>query len=302
MRHDSQIRASVAALNAACASVSSGPSTDPVRKRTAATSAAAILVGMPGVRFTTGSDIRIPAGALRISIGEDGEPTADPIVPQLRTDMWPHWLLEAVDAVPAARSAADEVARLGAVPERDEAALDLALGAELRATMRAITASAFAIDSFYSSVKERSPAHPHAELWRAHRTSRHAQVYETIRYSLKLRNPGAQEIRERIRELFRFRDWAVHPGSQFRDPIVRADVDAGVDWHFVVFRADNAVGAVAKTVSMMDVLVERMLRGSEELRRSHAGARKAMTQVLEAYDEAQLPAFPRTEESEATGS
>jgi hypothetical protein len=266
------------------------------------TSAALILADMPGVRLTTGSDIRIPAGALRISIGEDGKPTMDPIIPQLRTDMWPHWLLEAVDAVPAARSAADEVSRLAAVPERDEAALDLALSAELRATMRAITASAFAVDSFYSSVKARSPAHPHAEAWRAHRTPRHAQVYETIRYSLKLRNPGAREVRERIKKLFQFRDWAVHPGSQFRSPILRADVDSGVDWHFMVFRADNAVGAVAMTVSMMDVLVARMLRGSEELRQSHAGARKAMTQVLEAYDRAHLPAFDRTDESAASGS
>ncbi len=254
---------------------------------------------MPGVRLTMGSDIRIPDGALRISVGEDGRVTADPLVLQLRTDVWPHWLLEAVEAVPAALSAAGEVTRIGADPDRDEAALDLALSAELRATMRAITASAFAVDSFYSAVRSRSPGHPHAEAWREHRTPRHAQVYETIRYSLKLRNPGAGEIRERIRELFRFRDWAVHPGSQFRDPILRADIDSGVDWHFMVFRADNAVGAVAKTVSMMDVLVARMLRGSEELRQSHPGARKAMAQILGAYDEAGLPAFGRANESES---
>lgn len=253
---------------------------------------------MLGVRFTMGSDIRIPEGALRISVGEDGRATAAPITPQLRTDMWPHWLLEAVEAAPAARSAAAEVARIGADPDRDEAALDHALSAELRATMRAITASAFAVDSFYSAVRSRSPGHPHAQAWREHRTPRHAQVYETIRYSLKLRNPGAGEVRERIKELFRFRDWAVHPGSQFRDPILRADIDSGVDWHFMVFRADNAVRAVAKTVSMMDVLVARMLRGSEELRRSHPGARKAMTQVLDVYDEAGLPAFGRTSDSE----
>ena len=65
----------------------------------------------------------------------------------------------------------------------------------------------------------------------------------------------------------------------------------------MVFRADNAVGGVAKTVSMMDALVARMLGGSEELRRGHPGARRAMTQVLDAYDEAGLPAFDRTDES-----
>lgn len=257
---------------------------------------------MPGVRVTTGADLRIPAGALRISIGGQGEPAMDPVVPQLRTDMWPHWLLEAVDAAQVARSAASDVARLGAAAERDEDALDVALSAELRASMRAITASAFAVDAFYASVKARSPAHPHAEKWLVRRTPRHAQVFETIRYHLKLRNPGAHEIRERIRELFRFRDWAVHPGSRFREPILRVDVDAGVDWHFMAFRGDNAVAVVAKTVSMMDVLVARLLRGSDELRQNHRGSRRAMTRVLEAYDRASLPAFQRTADPDASGT
>ena len=132
-----------------------------------------------------------------------------------------HWLFEAVGAAQSARDSAAEVARLAALLDRDEESLDLALGNELRGTMRAITASAFAVDAFYASVKSRSPAHPNQDAWRANRTPRYAQVFETLRYHLKLKAPGASEIRDRVKELFRFRDWAVHPGSRFREPAFR---------------------------------------------------------------------------------
>lgn len=56
------------------------------------------------------------------------------------------------------------------------------------------------------------------------------------------KNAGAKEMRRRIRDVFKFRDWAVHPGSKFRKPIIRPDVD-GLDWHFAVFRGENAVNA-----------------------------------------------------------
>lgn len=248
---------------------------------------------MPGVRLTAGADLRLPAGALRIKVDADGTVSADPVVPQLRTDMWPHWLFEAVGAAQIARDSAAEVAHLAALSDRDEEALDLALGSELRGSMRAITASAFAVDAFYASVKARSPAHPNQNAWRANRTPRYAQVFETLRYHLKLTPPGANEIRDRVKELFRFRDWAVHPGSRFREPVYRSDIGSGVDWHFAVFRGDNGVAAVAKTASMMDALVTALLRGHEELRQNYPTAKRAMTAVLESYDGASLPSFAR---------
>jgi hypothetical protein len=248
---------------------------------------------MPGVRLTAGADLRLPAGALRIKVGADGTVSADPLVPQLRTDMWPQWLLEAVGAAQIARDSAAEVARLAALSDRDEEALDLALGSELRGSMRAITASAFAVDAFYASAKSRSPAHPNQDAWRANQTPRYAQVFETLRYHLKLKPPGANQIRDRVEELFRFRDWAVHPGSRFREPVYRSDIDSGVDWHFAVFRGDNGVAAVANTTSMMDALVATLPRGPEELRQSYPAARRAMTAVLESYDGASLPSFDR---------
>lgn len=255
---------------------------------------------MPGVRLTAGSDLQIPAGALVISIGADGKPQMDPVVPHLRTDMWPYWLEEAIDGAVAAQQHAATVASLRA--QGDEDAVTRAMVQELRGAMRAIAACAFAVDGFYAAVKARAGDHPHQEDWlkpkeSGKRTPRHAQVFETLRYHLKMRNATAVPAKTRIQELFRFRGWAVHPGSRFREPVFRADVDAGVDWHFAVFRAENAVNAVSGTMNLLDVLVALMPRGTRELRGHHPSARRAMNIVFESYDRAGLPAMQRTRDS-----
>lgn len=77
----------------------------------------------------------------------------------------------------------------------------------------------------------------------------------------------------------------------------RVELDVGVDWHFAAFRAENAVNAVAKTVSLMDVFVALLPRGSAELVRHHPSARRAMNRVLDAYEAAGLPTFDRRSDS-----
>lgn len=47
---------------------------------------------MPGVMVIQGMSLRIPAGGLVISIGENGSPGMAPLVPHIRLDLWPTWL------------------------------------------------------------------------------------------------------------------------------------------------------------------------------------------------------------------
>lgn len=251
---------------------------------------------MPGVRVIN-ADFRLPAGAIKIAINEQGrhEVLVDAIVPELRTDLWPYWLMEAVEAAVLAQDHGAAVASICAEDSEDPRITDLLI-LELRVSMRAVTAAAFAVDSFYAAVKVRSPEHPDHRRWRERRTSRESQVFETLRYHLKLNDPGASEIRSRIHQLFEFRGWAVHAASEYRAPVHRSDIDAGVDWHFMAFRAENAVAAVGMAVQMLDVLVAILDRGSEELRRMQPGARRSMNQVIAVYDsagEGVLPPFGR---------
>jgi hypothetical protein len=87
-----------------------------------------------------------------------------------------------------------------------------------------------------------------------------------------------------VQEIFKFRDWAVHPGNRFRNPGYRDDVDVGVDWHFVAFRASNSVAAVGKIVELIDFFVAVLDRGSKELVEWKPHARRAMDQILDAYE------------------
>lgn len=228
-----------------------------------------------------GGDIRL--SNIRIEFGDDGTLTAPSPIVHLRTDMWPHWLAEAVSAAIAAAEIAP-----GTTPElreSDPEEMRRLLEAELRASIRALASAAFTIDAFYSSVKARSPEHPQQAMWDEKGTPRRKRVAETLRHHLCVRkNVEAKELSHRVREIFRFRDWAVHPGSLYREPIYRPDVDAGVEWHFAVFRAANAVAGVSKIVALLDFMVGKLDRGSEELAKWKPPARKAMNQILDGYE------------------
>jgi hypothetical protein len=233
---------------------------------------------MPGIMVTDGGDLQISGLQINFETGE-----IPPVTMHLRTDMWPYWLAEAVSAAIAAAEIAPTITP--ALVAADSAEAGRLMVAELRASMRALTSSAFAIDAFYASVKGRSPVHPEQTVWDEKGTARHKQVAATLRYHLQVTdNDASSELSKRVKEMFRFRDWAVHPGSHFKEPVYREDVDAGVDWHFMAFRASNAVASVAKTVQLLDHMVRVLDRGSEEVVKWKLGARKAMNRVLEEYE------------------
>ncbi|WP_157172748.1 hypothetical protein [Nocardia exalbida] len=95
--------------------------------------------------------------------------------------------------------------------------------------------------------------------------------------------------------MFTIRDAAVHPGSEFKVPVYRPDVDASVDWHFGVFTANNAVACVAMIVQLIDQFEPRLQRGSDELAAFRSKVRPAMDRVLDQYEAVDgLPAIGRT--------
>ncbi|MFD1504287.1 hypothetical protein FE374_04385 [Georgenia yuyongxinii] len=255
---------------------------------------------MPGIMLPRGAQLRLAPGSLGFRMTDDGQVEVDPVSPELRVEMWPHWLHESVDGAIAvldvrAAIAAELGALAGPTPPTDEQGLQDLLDAELRASMRTISAAAFAVDAFYASVQARSPDHPHRETWRTprangRRTSRHTIVFETLRYHLKVRPAAVPEYRRRISDLFRFRGWAVHADANFRPAVERPDLNRGVDWHYVAFSADNAVAVVGGTLQMLSALVDVFGRGSEEMRAWQPHAREALDTVITRYDaEDRLP-------------
>jgi hypothetical protein len=131
-----------------------------------------------------GMSLRIPPGGLVISIGEDGQLTSPPLVPELRLNLWPTWQEIGCEHTRRAHETAAEF-RAG-LADQDKADL---LGRELQDAMVAMCAFAFAFDGFYDVVKSELGEHPGAAQWRQEGrrpTPRHKQVAETLRYHLKI--------------------------------------------------------------------------------------------------------------------
>jgi hypothetical protein len=252
-----------------------------------------------GVRITDGGELRL--GGFSISFAPDGTPTQDggEATVEVRTDMWPFWLEEAIDAAIAAAEIADKIPPLYEQFEAGNATdedFNPLLSRELRATMRTISACAFAIDAFYASVKARSPRHPDQDAWNRNKTARHTQVTETLFYHLQINKESVKKkIRSWVSQIYKFRDSAVHPGSEFREPIHRSDLNVSVDWYFGVFRRENAVSATAMAIAMFDYFVSFMDKG-KELAEQKPGARRKLDAILDRYEAASI--FPAVQRSE----
>lgn len=204
---------------------------------------------MPGVALPEGTSLRIPAGALQIPL-DGSDPPAVRVL--LALDTWPHWLRGAIARTMAAHAAhkafLEGVRSTGTINERTSEPLAW----ELTESMQAITASAFAVDSFYASTKERFAVSPQIQAtWRANRTARSSQIAEVLRQAFQMSAVTVKEARRQIQVLFRFRDWAAHPPADFREPIKHPDIDVAVEWRFVAFSAVNALNASSFAIALV---------------------------------------------------
>jgi hypothetical protein len=210
---------------------------------------------MPGVMVIQGMSLRIPAGSLVISIGDDGSPVMAPLVPHLRLDLWPTWLEIGCEHTARAHDTASSVTP--AMADQDKADR---LGRELQDALVALCAFAFAFDGFYDVVKSELGEHPDSARWRQagrRPTPRHKQVAETLRYHLKLGPQFTSQLKQLLKELFKFRGLAVHPSSTFLPATMRADIDSGVHPHLITFSGKHAVQCRAIALVLFDRLVQR---------------------------------------------
>jgi hypothetical protein len=176
-------------------------------------------------------------------------------VPHLRLDLWPTWLEIGCEHTRRANDTAATVSPSLADP--DKATL---LSRELQEAMVAMCAFAFAFDGFYDVVKSELGEHPNAAQWRQEGrrpTPRHKQVAETLRYHLKLGPQFTGQLKQFLKELFKFRGRAVHPSSSYLPATMREDIDSGVHPHLITFSGKHAVQCRAIALVLLNRLVER---------------------------------------------
>ena len=203
---------------------------------------------MAGIYISKGMTVTIPQFSLRFR--EDGEIEGDPIALHVRFDVCPTWIQLAqrhLDAALVAKSRLQS-AWLGT----DEAAKANALESEFEASMQAIMAAAIAWDAVYALLREHVVVPPSvAERWRHGRTARYTQVAEVVRRAFALKPKGAVLLRNNLKELYRYRDLAVHPSGKIQAPLLHPELNVGMEWRFVYFRATNAEIAVSAAAAML---------------------------------------------------
>jgi hypothetical protein len=203
---------------------------------------------MPGIFISRGMTITIPSFSIRIR--DDGQLEGDPITLHVRFDVCPSWIQVAIRHLEDAKLA--QVRRDEAWPGSDEDAKARALEAEFEASMQAIMAAAIAWDAAYAILREHVSIPPAMlNKWRTGRTAHYTQVAETVRRAFSLKPKGASLLRANLKALYSYRNMAVHPSGKIAVPLLHPELDVGMEWRFIYFRARNAEMAVLGAAGML---------------------------------------------------
>jgi hypothetical protein len=203
---------------------------------------------VPGVFITRGMTVSIPSFSIRLR--DDGELESDPLALHVRFDVCPTWVQISKRHLDTALAARDN--RKQVWSGTDEDAKARALEAEFEASMQAIMATAISWDAAYAVLQQHVAVPPSMiEKWRKGRTARYTQISEVVRRAFSLKPEGLAAFRGNLKEIYRYRDMAVHPSGKIEAAMLHPEIDVGVEWRFVFFRARNAELAVLTAAAML---------------------------------------------------
>lgn len=132
--------------------------------------------------------------------------------------------------------------------------------------MLTICGAAFALDAFYAALKERSTRVAKIPIAAGKRRStRHNIIAEALRREFRVGGAGMVNLRNMLRQIFRFRTYAVHPRADFTLPVVKPEINKSTEWRFVAFGAPSAQTALRAALAILVQLTERPRRPSPEL-------------------------------------
>jgi len=206
-----------------------------------------------GVFISRGMTVAIPAGGLVLSLDESGKPTGS-LTLHVHFDVCPTWFELALRHLEDAKNR--QSARVAAWKTSDEDSKAATLEREFEASMQSIMASAIAVDAFYAVIQTKVKV-PSTLItsWRKKRTPRYAQISEVLRIAFMLKPKGTALLRKNLKEIYRFRDVAIHPSGKIDAPLLHPEIQVGVEWRFAYFRYENALLIVRKALRMLCELV-----------------------------------------------
>jgi hypothetical protein len=203
----------------------------------------------PGIFITQGMQISVPSFEIRIK--DDGSIDVEPITLHTGLDLCPYWL--EIGIIHLDKSVASHTALMEAKENSDDQAIGAALQDEFQSGMQTIMASAVAIDAYYANIKDRIELPEDIIIsWKKNGTARYKQITEVFRRAFKIPKKQSENLRATLKEIFRFRDMAVHPSSGTTAPALHPELNKVSDWRFAFFRNYNAKLALKLAISVID--------------------------------------------------
>lgn len=210
--------------------------------------------------------MRLRLSGIRISIDRNGNVQVPPPELSMSIDLFAYWLeIAMMHLVEAEESHRKLLVVWDAGDDREGGQL---LEREFSTSLQCITASGIAVDAFYAMVRNHVQIpQKDIEAWRTNRTSRPKQIAEVLRRGFLVGPKSFSTMRKNLIELFKWRDWSVHPPAGFNKPVRYDELRVGTEWRFVAFKFENAKNAFAIALSLIAQLLARQKFDHHSLRK-----------------------------------
>jgi hypothetical protein len=190
-----------------------------------------------GVYVSHATQLRI--SGIQISIGKDGSTDIGEPKTHLLTWMFVYWMEIALEHLQQAHLAHVQLLEKWVPGEPAEGSKHLR--DEFSSSMQCINAAAIAVDAFYAAIKNVAPiSEDEISRWKAKKTSRPKQIAEVIRRSFGMKQSTVAALQQNLIELFKWRDWGVHPPADLEVPTPYPELSVSTEWRFVAYTASNA--------------------------------------------------------------
>jgi hypothetical protein len=228
--------------------------------------------------------MRLRLSEFSISLDDNGGLQSSPVEVSVSIDMYLYWLEIALAHLDASEAAHIEL--VSAWDSGDADRTSPPLEAEFAAAMQCITAAVIALDSFYAVARDHVPVSAEEILvWRNNRTSRPKQIAEVLRRGFLMGPESFAELRARLIEVFKWRDWSVHPPAGYDKPVRYDELHVGMEWRFVAFRYANALSVAGLALGLIAQLVTKPRSSNESLAEHCQSMLALITPLVERWEE-----------------
>jgi hypothetical protein len=158
----------------------------------------------------SGATFTIPAGAIQLSVDQNGASRLQITEVHSSVQTWPDWLAIAFNCLKEASTARKRLTAATSAHDRD--AESEAITDEFKASLQTMTASVIALDGFYGAICDMVPVSPAVREERQRKESGRA-VWVADAIIRASRMPGAVQktLTKDIHTAYKARDTAVHP-------------------------------------------------------------------------------------------